>query len=442
MPIQRFLDLIPSDLPLSRKESAGDFTRDHKLTLPKLITFILSITASGKNRGVDGKSGEFFKNARRSGLWPDSKAIHRSALTKARKKVKWEAFEDIFHQATSLAHDLWPEDPQYLWHGMSVFAIDGSKHTLPATDELREKFDPQSGLENNGKGHYPQCLVSTCYDAFRRIPIARTVQPVASSEREEVKKLLPYIPSKSILLFDRGYPSYELIQYLDKEYSGHYLFRCPSTGTFPAVESFVKNKKKEDVIWLDPSNNFLHKINKKDRDKFEPVRFRIVRLVSPDGTVSVLLTSLLDKKEFPFNEIIALYFKRWEVESFYRDEKTFLEIEKFHSKKENGILQELYAVMIMSVISRTLMAMGSQSFFSGKKELQFKNAILTLASDAAFLVADDPQKATVIFKEILAAISRVKYYRPKHQRACQPRVNKQPVNKWNQSKIKKSTACA
>lgn len=119
-----------------------------------------------------------------------------------------------------------------------------------------------------------------------------------------------------------------------------------------------------------------------------------------------------------------------------------LEIEKFHSKTVNGILQELYAVMIMSVISRTLMVVGSQLFFSGKQELQFKNAILTLASDAAFLVADDPQKAVVIFKEILAEISRVKYYRPKHQRASQPRVNKQPVNKWNQSKIKKSTACA
>jgi len=119
-----------------------------------------------------------------------------------------------------------------------------------------------------------------------------------------------------------------------------------------------------------------------------------------------------------------------------------LEIEKFHSKTANGILQELYAVMIMSVISRTLMAVSSQLFFSGKQELQFKNAILTLASDAAFLVADDPQKAAVIFKEILAEISRVKYYRPKHQRASQPRVNKQPVNKWNQSKIKKSTACA
>jgi hypothetical protein len=50
-----------------------------------------------------------------------------------------------------------------------------------------------------------------------------------------------------------------------------------------------------------------------------------------------------------------LYFRRWEVESYYRDEKVVLEIEEFHGKSPNSIRQELYAVTIMSVIVRTLM---------------------------------------------------------------------------------------
>jgi len=58
---------------------------------------------------------------------------------------------------------------------MSVYATDGSIYNLPATDKIREKFDPNSGLQNKGKGHYPQCLVSTLFDVFRRLPIARTV---------------------------------------------------------------------------------------------------------------------------------------------------------------------------------------------------------------------------------------------------------------------------
>jgi len=53
-----------------------------------------------------------------------------------------------------------------------------------------------------------------------------------------------------------------------------------------------------------------------------------------------------------------LYFRRWEVENHYRDEKIYLEIEKFHTKTVNGILQELLAVLIMTVISKTLMQLS------------------------------------------------------------------------------------
>ncbi len=100
-----------------------------------------------------------------------------------------------------------------------MFAIDGSKYHLPASNALRLAFDPDSGLDHPGQGHYPQCLVSTAYDVFRRLPVARTVQPMAhANEREEVKTLLPHVPSGGVLLLDRGYPSYELIAYLQRHY--------------------------------------------------------------------------------------------------------------------------------------------------------------------------------------------------------------------------------
>ncbi len=440
---QHFINLIPEDIDPSKKYAPIDFTRNRYLPFPKLITFILSLAASGTNQGVDIKSNQFFKNARRSGLWFDATAVHRSSVSKARRKVPWQIFNDLLADAVKCAYQLWPEDEhKYLWHGMSVYALDGSDYILPATDEIREKFDPNSGLQNNGKGHYPQCLVSTVYDVFRQLAIARTVVGCDSCEREQIKKLLPFVPSKSVWMFDRGYPSYESIRYLTQNYLGHFLFRSPATHTFPAVEAFIKSGKKDALIWITASNRFKQKVSIKERRQLKPIKLRIIRLQHPDGTLSVLLTNLFGKNKYASDQIVNLYFRRWEIESYYRDEKLTLQIEKFHSKTVNGILQELYAVMIMSVIARTLMAVSSQWFFSGKQQLQFKNAILTLASDAAFLVADDPQKAIVIFEELLVEISRVKYYQCTHQRASQPRVNKQPANKWNQSKIKKSTIFA
>ena len=437
--LNKLMGLIPQKIDEKFKSSPENFTRNSKLTFPKTVVFTLHAVASGKDKGIDTKSGEFFKNARRSDLWLDADAVHRSAITKAREKINWRCFESIFYQSVHLAYELWPESDDFLWHGMSVYAIDGSKDNLPASYEIREEFDPDSGLENIGRGHYPQCLVSTVYDVLRRIPIARTVVGIKEAdEREEVKKIIPYILQGNVLLFDRGYPSYELIKHLNEGYSGYYIFRCPASHTFPAVEQFIKSNKEEAIIWIDPTDTYKRKVNKKERKKLMPIKLRIVKLVSPDGEVSVLLSNLFDMKEYPNSEIIELYFKRWGVEDYYRDEKVILELEKFHSESCNGIMQEFFAILIMSVISRVLMILTSKYFIPSPIEPQFKNAIMNLAFDAAILTPDCPEKAIEIFEDIIREISRVKYYKAKESRPSQPRVSKTPINKWIIGKTRKS----
>jgi hypothetical protein len=431
------MQIIPRHIDPSDKFSATDFTRDNKFTFAKLITFILSIVASGKGKGVEVKSAEFFRNARRSGLWPDAKAIARSTFTKARRKVSWQIFERILNDAICLAYEYWPDNPRFSWHGMSVFGIDGSRYTLPATDEIRREFDPDSGLQTSGKGHYPQCLVTTVFDVFRKIPIARSIAGVNCPEREEAKRLIPYIPAGSILLFDRGYPSYEFILHLLNEFNGYFVFRCPARGTFAQVVSFIEGGAREDEIWITPSGRVMSKVPPRQRKKLDAIRLRVIRIVSPDGTKSVLLTNLHNRVEFPKDEITALYFKRWEIEGHYRDEKIALEIEKFHGKTPNSIRQELLAASIMTVISRSLMVLSSEILDSVPHEPQFKNAVMTLAAEVAVLVAEDPETAYEIFESIMKEIDRVRYYRSPRKRPPQPRFTKAPLNKWAYSKSKK-----
>jgi hypothetical protein len=313
---------------------------------------------------------------------------------------------------------------------MSVVAFDGSKYDLPATVEIRKDFAPQSGFQYESKGHYPQCLITTAYDVFRRLPVARSIVGIHGSEREEVLALLPSIRPGNVLLFDRGYPSYQLIAHLRKHYKGYFVFRCPAKETFPAVEAFVASRMEEGFIIIVPSKKYLQRLTGKQRKKTQSIQLRIIKLVSPDGTVSVLLTNLLNKTSFPKEEIVELYFRRWAIEDHYRTEKVALEIERFHGRTSNSIRQELFAVVIMSVIARTLMVLTSRIHGKRGTEFQFKNAIMTLAAEAAILVPDDPKRAVQIFSEILRAISRVKYYRAKSRRPTQPRVTKKPPNKW------------
>lgn len=391
-----------------------------------MLVFLLSLVGSGKQQGVEGHSGDFFRHARRSGLWPEAQAVHRSSVTLARAKLHWTNFEQLHHEAVQLAYDLWPTRPSDTWEGLSVFAIDGSKYTLPATEELRQRFDPTSGLHQPGKGHFPQCLVSTVYDVLRRLPIARTVQPMAqANEREELKALLPHIPPGGILLCDRGYPSYDLLDHLQRHYRGYWLLRCPARGTFPAVEAFVRSGQAEATITLKPPRGHA-------------LQLRVIRLVSPEGKLSVVLTNLINAQRFSTQSIIGLYFRRWAVETHYRDEKTSLDIQRFHAHNENGIRQELFAILILAVITRILMVISVVEEAPTDLEPQFKHAMITLATEAAVVTPHCPVHALAIFKEVLAEIARVRYYKPKLPRASQPRVCKKAMNKWQVGKTKQT----
>lgn len=429
---QKFINIIPLRLDPTQKQNPSDFTRNRKLPLRRLIVFILYLVSANKAQGVDTKSGQFFKNAKRSGLWPDAKAVHRSALSKARRKLPWHIFQELLSKAVCVAYQLWPQSSEFGWHGMSVFAIDGSKHTLPATPALRERFDPTSGLQSAGKGHYPQCLVSTLYDVFRRLPIARTIAAWNASERQEALKLLPFVPPGNLLMFDRGYPSFEFIRDLMRLYRGYFIFRCSGTSSFPAVTSFLSSNKSEDMVLIAPSLNA-----KKTSKERQPLVLRVIRLCHPDGTLSVLLTNLFDTRKFPAENLIALYYKRYEIEVNCRHEKVVLEVEHFHGETPNSIRQELFAAAIMTVIARTMMVIASKLHGAPRRECQLKNTIIALATEAALLAPERPQTAIAIFEELLREILRVKYYRPKVPRPSQPRVTRRNMNKWCINKTKK-----
>ena len=221
--MEAFLQLIANGLVGAIKTSPKDFSRHRKLPLPKLLLFLLFLTAGGKSQGVDGKSGAFFRP--RPPQRPVARGRSRPSQRgdQSQSEAVLTAFEQLHHDAVRLAYELWPASEADTWQGLSVFAIDGSKYDLPASQALRAAFNPDSGLDQPGKGHYPQCLVSTVQDVFRRLPIARTIRPIAeANEREELKALLPQIPSGGVLLCDRGYPSYDLIDFVSRHYLGYW----------------------------------------------------------------------------------------------------------------------------------------------------------------------------------------------------------------------------
>lgn len=72
----------------------------------------------------------------------------------------------------------------------------------------------------------------------------------------------------------------------------------------------------------------------------------MVRFPITDDTYEVVVTNL-DKEEFPPETLKQLYGMRWGIETSFRDLKYTIGLLHFHSKKEEYILQEIFARLTM-----------------------------------------------------------------------------------------------
>lgn len=388
------------------------------------------LATGGLKGGIRSHTAQFLLNNY------NRKTIDPSNVCRTRYKIRPAAFEQIFQEVVAFTYENW-ESSEYQYKGHTVLAVDGSKFELPSSVELKNTFDSNSlNLEKGGR-HYPQCLVSTFYDVYRKIPVKRTIQPyTGGDERTELIDNLDGIPSNSILLKDRGYWGYEVFWHI-RNSAHHFVSRMPLTRTFKKVIDFAAGNEHEKIVTINPTDNFLEKW-KRGESKIEtpsPIILRLIRYTPPGGSEEIVLaTSLLDSETYPASEITKLYWDRWQVELFYRDEKCYVEAGKFHSKKENGILQELFASVLMTVVTR-------YHLFKEKMKrkqtttIQFITAITTLTDNLANLISLPKKKAVEHFNRVIEVISISKYY--KQDRPSNPRVTKSPPNKWKAGRLKK-----
>lgn len=101
---------------------------------------------------------------------------------------------------------------------------------------------------------------------------------------------------------------------------------------------FISNKNAFDFL---PA-----KSKKSDPLVFSNLRFRLVRFEISDGNYELLATNL-NPSDFPAEKLKELYAMRWGIETSFRHLKYSLALNNFHSKKSEGILQEIFTKLTM-----------------------------------------------------------------------------------------------
>ncbi len=264
----------------------------------------------------------------------------QSAFIQSRNKIKPKVFK---HLSSVLVTEFYTDNDLSikLWNGFRLLAVDGSMINLPDTKELEDYYGRTRNQTNSG---VVQARTSVLYDVLNKIVIDSKLAPNHIGEILLAKEHLSYTKKGDLLIYDRGYPSFELI-YLHNKLGVDYLFRVKSDFN-NVVKAFVQSGKTNQIVEIRPTQNRSFK--DKDFTKESTEKVRLIRVILDNGTCEILMTSLLNSKIYKTKIFKELYFKRWEVETFYDELKNKLKVEYFSGYSNNTIQQDFNAAIFIS----------------------------------------------------------------------------------------------
>ena len=249
------------------------------------------------------------------GLTDTFPLVSKQAVSKARGGIRPSLFQELFN----LSVDIFYKNigKRKTWHGMHVFAIDGSKFQLPNSKSNFDEFIEMYDTHNPDK-KYSMALASMVYDVLDDYIIHASINPYLSSERQAALTHLKIIEDldihkDSVVVFDRGY-------------FAEWLFRFCTDNNHLCVMRLQEKVKMTryahgDIITVLPGNAKAHT---------DDIKIRVIAVPLESGETEYLATNIFDKS-ITADMFKELYFLRWPVESKYYELKYRVNIEEFNA---------------------------------------------------------------------------------------------------------------
>ena len=242
---------------------ATAFTRSRKLTAKLILFLILHRIYTSLQLDLD----DFYEDT-------GCAHVSKQAFSKARQQLNPEFVREFFDDTAKVAAK---DDTMPSYCGMRLIAIDGTDAALENSAELKQTFGC-SGTKKNAA----TALCSIAYGPLDHVIYDCRIDSYQKDERDlarmHVARLKELGLKKSLLLFDRWYPSAEFIAFLRKE-GFHFVMRVRSKWNLEADS--IKN---QGWITLRQGENSFS--------------VRVLKVKLPTGSTETLLTSL-NQKQLP-----------------------------------------------------------------------------------------------------------------------------------------------
>lgn len=333
--------------------------RERKINTRFLILFIFRLVIPKDDRGYGNTLLEMFNNFINFGIDNMPKTLAASSICEARMKLDPIIFKEL-NDGIIEVWNRYNTKPR-LWHGLRLYGIDGSKLTLP-----RELM--KAGFKLPGDhAHYPQGLLSGVYDLLTGIPYDFDIVN-HNNERTCALKHIKHMSDGSVVVYDRGYFSFELLS--DQiSHQQHAIFRLQSKTRIKVIDDFWEGAETDKLVLMPPPIAIINEVKKgRSNIKLEPIEVRLIKYTIKD-IIYVLLTTLTDQEKYPENIFPAVYHSRWGHEEMLKVSKEITGVKDFHSKYELGVKQELFAHFVIITL---LKIVESQSHHELGKKIKDK----------------------------------------------------------------------
>lgn len=303
------------------------------------------------------------------------------AYCQARARLPLSVYERLLQQTSQAARRSLSLP---LWHGHRTFLVDGSSFSMSDTPELQSHFG-QPGGQRPGCG-FPTAHWLTMFHADSGLLIKQLAAPLRTHDMSQVATLHPDLIAGDVLVGDTAFASYvHLALLLQGNLHGVFRVHQRQLVSFRKDRKLV-GKQSKGTKAIRARNRLIRKLGKFDqrveyskpkqrpnwmseeayRALPEKIVLREVRYMTKlkggRTRVITLVTTLLDPKAYPAEELALLYKQRWEIETHLKQLKTTMRMDVLRCESVAGVLKEMtiYALVYNLVRLAMLKAADEQ----------------------------------------------------------------------------------
>ncbi|MFC1827107.1 IS4 family transposase [Thermodesulfobacteriota bacterium] len=298
----------------------------------------------------------------------------------ARKKLDEQMLSGIFDHTAAQLNKM-PKDG--LLNNRRVIVVDGTGVSMPDTPE-NQKAWPQWSSQKPGCG-FPTARLCACFSLESGALLSYAIGNKKSHELLMFRKQWKVFKQGDIFLGDKGFCSYFDIASLKEQGVDSVVTLARRAPVRPSGS--LKELGPNDLLitWERPLYTTKLSYSKEEWEALpqELVLRQVKVRVKYRGFRTQwfhIVTTLLDASRYPAEELAELYFKRWDVELFFRDIKITMGLDILRCLTPVMIRKEILMYFITYNCVRRLMCEAAEKASIGVRIVSFKGSVQALRS--------------------------------------------------------------